>query len=548
MKKSLRRASVRTIVTGITGAFLFFYTLAGLGSVQPARADETLPPPITQGGGGAMYMTLFITATPVSNSQINVTWPLVSGALYYYVYNGTTTMALVRVGDGIKGSTNVHFEHINLTPATKYYYKVEAYDGSGLLVTSYIVDATTFPLSSTPSTTSSSTPSVYTPLSPPSPVTAIAKSPNEVGVQWPQTSSASGYQVARSVNGGSYEGTSKNVSTPNYTDTDVVPGSKYCYKVRSVNTNLEQVSSESVESCVTPSPTGYYNPSEGYNSSYPSSNTPLTIGSTRPTVDACGTNDTVSPARILNPQSDIKFPSLPRTAVFRRGAGIPFTYCYRGTLAMPVKIIRGLYNQQGILVSTQAVGNYTLRSGQVFSLSTSQLLGRTLVQGNYQVRIQIVDKTVQNYGDEPQPGDKVIADNAFIVSVITDPSLTPQSQLGNGSLMVPQNPTSAINFPFFTKRNTFRPGENLMLPVTFKNTSNSLKHLTIESRLSSAGTTITTQTRTVNLGALRTLNWTAAQPLITGLSPGQFTFTIIITDTDTGAQLDSNSFNFMLSM
>jgi hypothetical protein len=95
-----------------------------------------------------------------------VTWPFVPDALYYYVYSGKSPTSLTKVGDGARNNVNVHFEHVNLTPATTYYYKVEAYSSTGLLVTSNIANATTLALP-TPGVTT--TPPVITPTTTPSP-------------------------------------------------------------------------------------------------------------------------------------------------------------------------------------------------------------------------------------------------------------------------------------------------------------------------------------------------------------------------------------------
>jgi hypothetical protein len=391
---------------------------------------------------------------------------------------------------------------------------------------------------------------------------------------WDPAPGALEYNVYRSEGGeGNYKpiGKARSTTAP---DTNLKPATKYYYYVVAVTSNGEipqETLKSNVASATTftvpvststsayPYPTttstplnstnsGYQYPTYSESSSYPAPGISLMLGSTIPTVDACGQNDTLSPARIVDPNSDIKFTRLPRTAVFRPGASFPFTYCYKSPATRSIKIVRSLYDSQNNLVGTQVVGRRTVRSGQVFSLTPTQLLGRTLVQGNYQVRVQIVDETPVNLGDEPIPVDKLVADNGFIISVVTDPALIPSNQFGTGSYLVPQNASSMINFPFFSKRNTYRPGEILRLPVTYKNSVGATKHLAIEYRLvNSSGTTITFQTHSATLGANRSATWSAAQPLLTGLTTGQYTFMVVVNDKDTGQQLDSNSFSFMLS-
>jgi hypothetical protein len=407
-------------------------------------------------------------------------------------------------------------------------------------------------------------------------LTATAKSASQIDLMWDPAPGALEYNVYRSEGvEGNYMpiGKARSTTAP---DTNLKPSTKYYYYVVAVTPNGE-IPQETLKSNVasattlavptttntpayqypatSPSTTSNSTNNSGYQypsyseSSYPAPGTSLKPGSTVSTADACGQNDTLSPARIVDPNSDIKFPHLPRTAVFRPGASFPFTYCYKSPATRSIKIVRSLYDSQNNLVGTQVVGRRSVRNGQIVSLTPTQVLGRTLVQGNYQVRIQIVDETPVNLGDEPIPADKLVADNGFIVSVITDPSLIPSNQFGTGSYLVPQNASSMINFPFFSKRNTYRPGETLRLPVTYKNSTGSVKHLTVEYRLvNSSGTTITTQTQSATLGANRTATWSAAQPLLTGLSTGQYTFMVVVSDKDTGQQLDSNSFSFMLSI
>jgi hypothetical protein len=261
----------------------------------------------------------------------------------------------------------------------------------------------------------------------------------------------------------------------------------------------------------------------------------------------------MSPARILNPNSDIKFPVLPKTAVFRPGSSFPFTYCYKGMGSYPVKIVRSLYDSNGALIGTQAVGRRTLRSGQVFSLTPTQVIGRGLASGSYQVRIQIVDESSVSIGDEIIPAEKLVAENSFLLAVTNDSSIVstafPAGVSNPGNLLVGQNDASMVKFPYFSKRNTYRAGETLRFPVTFKNATGATKRLSVQYRLTnSSGTVISTQNRSTTLGLNKMFSWNVAQPLLANLPSGIYTFTAVITDLDANQQLDSNSFSFAVTM
>jgi fibronectin type 3 domain-containing protein len=91
-----------------------------------------------------------VVATPVSTSKISLTWTPVNSVvpiLCYHVFRGVSPAAMTEVGN----TTKAPYTDISLSPATKYYYAVQAVDtGGDLSPMSATVSATTFALPSAP--------------------------------------------------------------------------------------------------------------------------------------------------------------------------------------------------------------------------------------------------------------------------------------------------------------------------------------------------------------------------------------------------------------
>jgi hypothetical protein len=416
-------------------------------SVFPPLPDGgTTPPPPGGGGGGGPFLALYINATPVSSSEIDVTWPFVSGALYYYVYSGTNAGTLIKVGDGAKGVTNVHFEHVNLTPATKYYYKVEAYDGSGLLVTSNIVNATTF------STNSTSSPS----------------------------------------------------STP-----------------------------------------------------------PVVVNSS---VDECGSQDWMSPVKITDPNSGVKFTKLPDRAIFRPTETPAFNYCFRNPTnsSLKIQVRRSFFN-----TLTLKDYNITLASsvlspagdparGDRFSLARSQYLDRTLPLGEYRVRVQVISEQGTSVGDEVlAAAPNQVDENSFIFLVddTKNPSLNnPPTDNPPPPLLKPTDPSSDLKFINLPKQAIYWAGQGLRVGVTYRNNSGEDQLMTLQcDLLDQDGNLIDRQEAKLPLlHAKQMFKFTTgkgcmlpgSQPLSLLLPTAYYTFRVQLLDRDSGTLVDTNSFNF----
>jgi chitodextrinase len=160
----------------------------------------------------APSMPISLAATPVSSSQINLSWTASTdnvGVSGYKVYRNGSLVATV---------TAASYADTGLTASTAYSYKVSAFDGAGnVSAQSAVVSATTKASSS-----DTLAPTVPTGLK------ATVTSSTQINLTWTASTDnvgVSGYSV--------YRGTSliANVTTAGYTDTGLAPATAYSYKV-----------------------------------------------------------------------------------------------------------------------------------------------------------------------------------------------------------------------------------------------------------------------------------------------------------------------------
>jgi hypothetical protein len=175
-----------------------------------------------------------LTAHAVSTSQINLSWntPSNLGSLVVTGYeiqrstNGGSTWSTIVP---TTGSTSTTYSDTGLSPATAYAYQVYAIT---ILVTS------------PPSNTASAT--TFAPITVPQPPTglvATAGSSSQIILNWnaPSNNGGSqitGYQIARSTNGGSSWSVivSNTASvTTTYSNTGLAPSTTYTYRVSAIN-------------------------------------------------------------------------------------------------------------------------------------------------------------------------------------------------------------------------------------------------------------------------------------------------------------------------
>jgi fibronectin type 3 domain-containing protein/NAD-dependent dihydropyrimidine dehydrogenase PreA subunit len=198
----------QTVVAGMT----YFFCVTALNSAGESVPSDfasflipvvVTPPDAPQG----------VAATPVSTSQIDVTWTPVASVTGYIVYGGTSAAGLIEIGT----PTTASFSHGNLIAGTTYFYEVVAVNASGASPRSTMVSAiiqTAVPAA-------------------PTGVAATA-SGTSITVTWSAVTGATGYTV--------YGGTSSanltqlgTTATETYTQSNLTPGTTYYYAVAAIN-------------------------------------------------------------------------------------------------------------------------------------------------------------------------------------------------------------------------------------------------------------------------------------------------------------------------
>jgi len=176
-----------------------------------------------------------ITATANSESSITVSWEPISNATGYYIYR---SRGIDSTYSQVGTSLTTSYTNISLSSGTTYYYKVAAYNSDGTGSQSSYAFTTTLP-------------------STPTGVTATTDSTDRITVNWSSVTGATGYYIYRSIiAGGTYSqvGTS---STASYTNTSLLSGTTYYYKVAAYNSSGTGAQSSYVSATTLPSaPTG----------------------------------------------------------------------------------------------------------------------------------------------------------------------------------------------------------------------------------------------------------------------------------------------------
>jgi uncharacterized protein (TIGR02145 family) len=169
-----------------------------------------------------------VTLTVNSANGITVSWSASAGAINYRIYRSESgndgTYALVYTS-----STAAPYANTGLAMATKYYYRVAAYNAGGEGPMSEAVSETT--LSFVPTN-----------------VTAAVNSPTSITVSWSAVAGASNYRVYRSTSiDGTYTQVGGSITATSYTNTGLTTGTTYYYRVAAYNSsNGEGPRSEAV--------------------------------------------------------------------------------------------------------------------------------------------------------------------------------------------------------------------------------------------------------------------------------------------------------------
>lgn len=161
-----------------------------------------------------------LSATPVSNKQINLAWTDNSG--------NETDFELERSLDGANfskitdlGSNATSYQNTGLSTLTRYWYRVRAKNAIGYSPYSNVAETTTFDVP---------------PISPTG-LTAATVSSSQINLVWKDHSmNESGFDIERSTDGTSFSKAGEAAANTNaFQDTGLTPATKYWYRVRSRN-------------------------------------------------------------------------------------------------------------------------------------------------------------------------------------------------------------------------------------------------------------------------------------------------------------------------
>lgn len=191
------------VLTGIP----YYYKLEAMSSagavISTSIASATPSSPLTG-----------LTAAATGTSQIYLSWSPLASASSYTITRSTTSGGTYST---IATTSSTYYTDTGLSPGTTYYYKVEAINSYGITSSSSTVSAQTYASSSF------------------SDFRAEATGANQVYLSWPSVTSASYYRISRSTsNSGSYSLLTMSNSN-NYTDSNVLTGITYYYKLEAVN-------------------------------------------------------------------------------------------------------------------------------------------------------------------------------------------------------------------------------------------------------------------------------------------------------------------------
>lgn len=173
--------------------------------------------PVTEPDQDTLEIPQNVMVTPLSISEMRITWDKVNNAMTYNIYRTTEDSGVYKMIDSVNYPSYLDDE---VASGITYYYKVQAVNASGTGAYSKVAMATALLDNGA--------------LPAPTNCVAVSQGSNEILLSW-QASNASYYNVYRAT---SYSGPYVKVTSVAfryYTDNGLSSGSTYYYKVQSVN-------------------------------------------------------------------------------------------------------------------------------------------------------------------------------------------------------------------------------------------------------------------------------------------------------------------------
>ena len=208
--------------TGLNASTAYYYKVAA----EDQAGNNTSR--LSAWAGATTWATGTATNTPTdvqasaaSATTVTVSWSPVTGAITYYIYRATSlTGNYVQAGT----SPNTSYTDVGLTTGATYYYKVSAVTSSG----------------EGPQSAGGVAVTLKTALGTPTNVRASAASASSIALNWDAVSGATKYNVYSSIfSDGPYKWIGS-VLTNSGTDTRLLAGTTYYYKVSAENSSGEE--------------------------------------------------------------------------------------------------------------------------------------------------------------------------------------------------------------------------------------------------------------------------------------------------------------------
>ena len=223
--------------TAVATKTTYYYEVEMVDSLGLTSVPSNMLTATTQANPTAQAPT-GLAVTNVTNTQVVLTWNASTGAdpiASYRVLRGTSPSSLATIASGVTATT---YTNSNLTPATTYYYEIEAVDAKGLASPPCaIVMNTTLPLPQAPTG-----------------LTVTTNSKTSVTLNWNAplgSDPAVSYKLYKGTSPTSLNPAATGLTATSYTDTKVGPSSTYYYDVIAMDAN-GQSSVASSQVSVTP--------------------------------------------------------------------------------------------------------------------------------------------------------------------------------------------------------------------------------------------------------------------------------------------------------
>jgi titin len=218
-----RTVDLRTwVIVTTVGADVTSYTntglLGGYGYAYRVRAINAggVSTPSASATGVTTPVAPTLTATPIADTQVSLAWTNVVGETNYVLQrsdDGGSTWSTI-----VSPTANVgSYVNTGLTADTTYSYRVIAHNATGDSAASNVI-----------------TPRTLMPA--PAGLTGSSSSTSQVNLTWTDSTGETGYRVDRSVDGRTwYVLATLPANTTSYTNTGLVAGYAYAYRVRAIN-------------------------------------------------------------------------------------------------------------------------------------------------------------------------------------------------------------------------------------------------------------------------------------------------------------------------